>query len=199
MATSFDKFEAEIHSNYDRKSELKSFDDSKTGVKGLIDAGVAKIPKIFIHDQCKISEKPSAGNNKHSIPVIDLEGVHTDANLRRQIIDQLGEACQEWGFFQLINHGIPGDVLDGMVDGIRQFHEQDTEVKKQFFSRDTKKKVSFNSNFDLYQTKAASWRDSLYCAMAPNPPNPEELPEVCRYVVRNLLFSLQQFRFSDAL
>ncbi|KAF2313957.1 hypothetical protein GH714_020925 [Hevea brasiliensis] len=129
MAISLDKFEAEIESNYDRKSELKSFDDSKIGVKGLVDAGVAKIPRIFIHDHSKISDKPCARNNKHSIPIIDL-----------------------------------GDI----------------EVKKQFFSRDEKRKVSYNSNFDLYQTKAASWRDSLYCAMSPNPPSPEELPAVCR-------------------
>ncbi|KAJ9154183.1 hypothetical protein P3X46_027546 [Hevea brasiliensis] len=187
MAISLDNFEAEIESNYDRKSELKSFDDSKIGVKGLVDAGVAKIPRIFIHDHSKISDKPCARNNKHSIPIIDLGGVHTDASRRRQTIDQLGEACQKWGFFQLISHGIPAHVLDGMVDGILQFHEQDIEVKKQFFSRDEKRKVSYNSNFDLYQTKAASWRDSLYCAMSPNPPSPEELPAVCRDITIHYL------------
>ena len=30
-------------SNYDRKAEIKAFDDSKTGVKGLVDSGVKKI------------------------------------------------------------------------------------------------------------------------------------------------------------
>lgn len=33
--------------DYDRLSELKAFDDSKAGVKGLVDAGVTTIPAIF--------------------------------------------------------------------------------------------------------------------------------------------------------
>ncbi|KDP40308.1 hypothetical protein JCGZ_02306 [Jatropha curcas] len=165
---------------YARKSELKAFDDTKAGVKGLADAGVAKIPRIFIHDPSKINDKPFSGNDMHSIPMIDLGGIHTNASLRRQVINKLGEACEKWGFFQMINHGIPETLLDGMLDGIRRFHEQDTEVKKQFFSRDEKKKVFYNTNFDFYRAKEANWRDSLYCAMAPNPPNPEELPAVCR-------------------
>ncbi|WMV25366.1 hypothetical protein MTR67_018751 [Solanum verrucosum] len=35
-------------SNYDKMSELKAFDDTKAGVKGLVNAGITKIPQIFI-------------------------------------------------------------------------------------------------------------------------------------------------------
>ena len=38
-----------VEVEHDRKRELKAFDDSKSGVKGLVDAGVTKIPRIFIH------------------------------------------------------------------------------------------------------------------------------------------------------
>jgi hypothetical protein len=34
--------QSELESNYDRKSELKAFDDSKSGVKGLVDVGLTK-------------------------------------------------------------------------------------------------------------------------------------------------------------
>jgi len=34
--------------NYDHLQELKSFDESKAGVKGLVDVGIAKILRIFI-------------------------------------------------------------------------------------------------------------------------------------------------------
>ena len=33
--------------NYDRLSELKAFDDTKAGGKGLVDAGVTTVPAIF--------------------------------------------------------------------------------------------------------------------------------------------------------
>ena len=34
-------------SNFDRKSEIQAFDESKTRVKGLLDSGVTQIPRIF--------------------------------------------------------------------------------------------------------------------------------------------------------
>ena len=55
MLTSSTNSQAGIQSEYDRESELKAFDGSKTGVKGLVDVGVTKIPRIFINQSliCK--------------------------------------------------------------------------------------------------------------------------------------------------
>lgn len=169
---------------YDRKSELKAFDDTKAGVKGLVDAGITKIPRIFIHDQLKLSNSRS-GDSEFIIPILDLDGVNKDAISRAKIVKQVQNACQNWGFFQIVNHGIPVSMLDEMIDGVIGFHEQDTEVKKKFYTRDYQKRmVLYNTNFDFYVAPEANWRDTLSCVMAPNPPDPEELPEVCRYVIK---------------
>lgn len=80
----------------------------------------------------------------------------------------------------MVNHGVPARVLEEMLDGVKRFYEQDTEVKKQWYTRDNKKRVVYNTNFDLFTSPAANWRDSFYCTMAPNSPDPEELPEACR-------------------
>ncbi|XP_034686197.1 1-aminocyclopropane-1-carboxylate oxidase homolog 1-like [Vitis riparia] len=170
-------------SDYDRKSELKSFDDSKLGVKGLLDAGLTKIPRMFINEQHKTDMTWGSRESPESVPIIDFKGMDKDAALRTQIIKKVGEACEKWGFFQVVNHGIPESVLNDMIDGIRRFHEQDAETKKEYYSRDSQKKVRFISNFDLYQARMANWRDSLSCVMAPNPPLPEQLPAVCRDIV----------------
>ncbi|KAJ7954737.1 1-aminocyclopropane-1-carboxylate oxidase-like 1 [Quillaja saponaria] len=66
-----------------------------------------------------------------------------------------------------------------MIDGICKFHEQDDQVKKEFYSRDYTKRVYYNTNFDLYSAPAANWRDTLSCTMAPRAPDPLELPQVC--------------------
>ena len=89
----------------------------------------------------------------------------------------------EWGFFQEINHGISNEVLNEMIGGIRRFHEKDTEVKKQFYSRGSKKRVRYISNVHLYEDEAANWRDTFSCHIGPNPPKPEEIPALCRYAV----------------
>ncbi|KAK2972993.1 hypothetical protein RJ640_022050 [Escallonia rubra] len=178
----------EIHTvikpEYDRKSELKAFDDWKSGVKGLVDAGMKKIPRIFVHDQVKLDEISSSVESQFStIPIIDFIGIEKDAALRSEIIEKVRDASERWGFFQVVNHGIPQSVMDRMIDGVRGFHEQDTEVKKQFYSRDVTRRFIYNSNFDLYQAPAANWRDTISCIMAPDPPDPEELPMICRDII----------------
>lgn len=123
---------------------------------------------------------PSSGP---TIPVIDLAGVlGNDPVLRRRTVGKMCEAAETYGFFQVVNHGIPADVLEEMLGGARRFFEQDLEVKKEYFSRDYSKSFVYNSNFDLYVSKAAAWKDSLSCVMTPSP-KVEEIPLACREII----------------
>lgn len=153
-------------------SELKTFDETKAGVKGLVDAGVAEIPRIFISP---VDTFGNASDLGPTIPVIDLGGERKDA------ADAIREASATWGFFQVVNHGVPTNVLEEMLEGVRRFYEQDTEIKKQWYTRDGSKTVVYNSNFDLFSAGLANWRDTCYVNMAPKSPAPDELPETCRY------------------
>lgn len=84
----------------------------------------------------------------------------------------------------MVNHGIPLELLDNMIEAARMFHEQDDEAKKQFYSRDFfSKKVSFLSNHDLYKSNAASWRDTLYFTALTGEVDPQELPPFCKDVI----------------
>ncbi|XP_004309371.1 PREDICTED: 1-aminocyclopropane-1-carboxylate oxidase homolog 1-like, partial [Fragaria vesca subsp. vesca] len=171
----------------DRTSELKAFDDTKAGVKGLLDAGVKTIPRIFhSRSQPNVDQREGGDDDaRFSIPTIDLQGgkIQADSALRAEVMEKVRHACEKWGFFQVVNHGIPVNVLDEVIRGIREFHEQDSELKKEFYTRTPGKKVYYHSNYDLYQASSTDWRDTLGCFMAPNPPKPEELPSVCRDIV----------------
>ncbi|KAI6674840.1 hypothetical protein NL676_002746 [Syzygium grande] len=118
---------------YDCESELKAFDTSRTGVKGLVDTGVSKLPRIFVVDR-----RPQSPNRydpaemSFGIPVVDLEGVHEDPGKRGEMIRRVGQACEDWGFFQVVNHGIGDGVLSGILDGVRRLHEQESEAKMEF-------------------------------------------------------------------
>ncbi|CAI9277732.1 unnamed protein product [Lactuca saligna] len=158
-------------SSYNRSAELKAFDETKSGVKGLVDTGIRQIPRIFIHPP-ETSPKTST---TLEIPIVDLNS--TD---KASTVENIRVASENLGFFQVVNHGIPVSVMDEMLQGVRRFHEQDVEVKKRFYTRDRTRTVVYNSNFDLYSSAAASWRDTFFTSMAPSPPPPEELPEVCR-------------------
>ncbi|RDX72844.1 1-aminocyclopropane-1-carboxylate oxidase-like 1, partial [Mucuna pruriens] len=170
--------------NPDRLSELKAFDDTKAGVKGLVDEGVTKIPRLFHHPPDNFVRASNLGSTEHVIPVIDLAEVGKDPSSRQEIIGTIREASERWGFFQVVNHGIPVTVLEDLKDGVCRFYEQDTEVKKELYTRDLSRPFVYNSNFDLYSSPALNWRDTfVYYLAAPNPSKPEDLPLVCRDIL----------------
>ncbi|KAI8010458.1 hypothetical protein LOK49_LG06G02714 [Camellia lanceoleosa] len=181
MATSMKtSIQAEIETHYDRAQDLKAFDDTKTGVKGLVDAGIAIVPKIFIQPPDNFNKTT---NTQFSFPIIDLTGIDKDPVRHREVVDEVREASETWGFFQVVNHGIPVSVLEEMMEGVHRFYEQDSEVKKQWYTRDFRKAVVYHTKFHLFSAPAANWRDTFYCLMAPKPPNPEELPPPCRDIL----------------
>ncbi|XP_010556074.1 PREDICTED: 1-aminocyclopropane-1-carboxylate oxidase homolog 1-like [Tarenaya hassleriana] len=166
---------------FDRIREIKAFEAAGASVKVLADAGVAEIPRTFhLPPDFLANKQPPPSDPRYSVPIIDLQGVKNDPNARRNVVEMIKEASEKWGFFQVINHGIPQNVLDGIIAGTRRFHEQDHEEKMKYFTRDVSKNVAFRSNFDIQKSGLASWKDSFHCQMAPNPPRPEELPHAIR-------------------
>ncbi|KAI6698770.1 hypothetical protein NL676_018889 [Syzygium grande] len=159
-----------------RDDDRKLFEDTKLGVKGLYDSGVSKIPSFFVH-----AGKSTADAADLAIPTVDLGGVAAAGDLRRRAVEGVRIACEGWGLFQVVNHGIPEGVLEEMIGGVRRFHE--SESRRDWYSRDKGRKVTYYSNSTLFNVAAADWRDTLVCEMAPSPPEPQELPESCRDIV----------------
>ncbi|XP_004515224.3 deacetoxyvindoline 4-hydroxylase-like [Cicer arietinum] len=181
-----------IDSTYDKLAELKAFDETKAGVLGLVRRGVTKIPRMFYSEELNITEN-SNGNTKLSVPVIDLKNRNNDPALRVEILNQIRTACKEWGFFQVINHGIPVSVLDEMIDGTLKFHEQDEDLKKPYYSRDLiKKGVTYFSNMSLFSGNPADWRDTLDIVVGPESLKSEKVPEICRDIVVEFLHNIRQ-------
>ncbi|KAJ0094852.1 hypothetical protein Patl1_15514 [Pistacia atlantica] len=120
----------------DRAKDVQLFDDTKLGVRGLVDAGITTIPGFFIHPPETLSTlmpKPNSSDS-HLLPTIDLSGVDTD--LRPTIVEKIASASRQLGFFQVVNHGIPVEVLARLISAIKAFHEQPAEIKTRLYRRD---------------------------------------------------------------
>ncbi|CAI0559137.1 unnamed protein product [Linum tenue] len=169
----------------DRLAQLKAFDATKAGVKGLVDAGVTEVPAMFYTPAHLLDNKPppAGDEKKFTFPVIDLQGVATDPARRKEIVERVRDASATWGFFEVLNHGVPLNVLEEMKDGVKRFYEQDLEEKKEFFTRDYTRKIVYNSNFDLFTGQVTNWRDTTVFYMAPDPPKPQQLPAANREIL----------------
>ncbi|XP_024981216.1 1-aminocyclopropane-1-carboxylate oxidase homolog 1-like isoform X2 [Cynara cardunculus var. scolymus] len=173
--------------NQDYHRAKADFDQTKAGVKGLLDSGVLKIPKMFVHPPENLLQTPSSEtrNVNFQVPVIDLKGV--ESGKRAKTVAEIREASECWGIFQVVNHGIPGSVLEEMIEGVQRFHEQPKEVKMKWYSREHEQKVKYYSNGDLYVSKAVNWRDSISCHYADGTLDPDALPQVCRVAITNYM------------
>ncbi|KAK2989369.1 hypothetical protein RJ640_005831 [Escallonia rubra] len=164
--------------DYDRHKDIKQFDDRKIGVKGLVDSGITSIPRFFHHPPETRPAPTPTSRPDLAIPTIDLSAP------RAAVIRQVHHASSTLGFFQIINHDIPQSLLHSLIVSIKSFNEQPAELKSPYYHRDPSRGgAAFSTNFDLYQSKAASWRDTLQMRLAPTPPNWDFVPDVCREAV----------------
>ncbi|GLJ28694.1 hypothetical protein SUGI_0565450 [Cryptomeria japonica] len=62
-----------------------------------------------------------------AVPVIDMGNL--DAKDRESIKDQIAKACEEYGFFQLINHGIPHRLLEQVKHVCSVNYKEEREEK----------------------------------------------------------------------
>ncbi|PHT38993.1 1-aminocyclopropane-1-carboxylate oxidase -like protein [Capsicum baccatum] len=106
-----DDYQATIQKSHARKGDLKAFDDTKAGVKGLVDAGITKVPEIFILPPKNRPESSDRCGSPFIFPMIDLEGMDEDPIKHKEIVDKVQDASGTWGFFQVVNHEIPTSVL----------------------------------------------------------------------------------------
>jgi isopenicillin N synthase-like dioxygenase len=80
-------------------------------------------------DRCPIADSREFGE---SVPVIDIAGITRNASGEdaRQAVSEIARACREWGFFQVVNHGVPEALIDSVWQQTRAFFEGPADRKE---------------------------------------------------------------------
>lgn len=149
-------------------SENESYPDHYKGVKALVDAGIQAVPDIYIRP---LDQRPVLLNSHQheddQLPLIDLSSLQGDGEGRGAVVEAIGQACQEWGFFLVKNHGIPESTMAEMLRVGRDFFHLPTEEKMRYFSTDPKCLMRYATSFNVKEDKILNWRDFIRYSCKP--------------------------------
>ncbi|KAJ9551520.1 hypothetical protein OSB04_015565 [Centaurea solstitialis] len=147
---------------------------TNTRVESLATSGIHQIPKEYIRSQDELKTITNIfddqnDENAPQLPTIDLSGIRSnDPETRRKCRDELTRAATEWGFMHLVNHGIPGDVIDRVKAAGEGFFGQPVEEKEKY-SNDiaSGKRQGYGSKLANNACGQLEWEDYFFHLVFP--------------------------------
>jgi non-haem dioxygenase in morphine synthesis N-terminal len=145
---------------------LQDWPEQVVPVQSLLESGLSTIPQQYIKPP---SDRPSFSNakhNQHNIPVIDLNGLMDDVAGCRATIQAISAACQEWGFFQVVNHGVSVELMERVRETWRMFFQLPTN-EKQVYSNSPKTYEGYGSRLGVEKGAILDWGDYYFLNLMP--------------------------------
>ncbi|XP_009366815.2 2-oxoglutarate-dependent dioxygenase 19 [Pyrus x bretschneideri] len=82
------------------------------------------------------------------IPTIDYSMIFSgDVDQRPKALQYLAYVCEEYGFFYLINHGLPDNVIDKALKGVSEFFNLTEEEKLEYEKKDSADRIRWGLGF----------------------------------------------------
>ncbi|XP_029128406.1 protein SRG1 [Cajanus cajan] len=89
---------------------------------------ITKVPEQYIRPNL---DTQTDTTSLPQVPIIDLSKL-VSGDLDE--LERLDHACKEWGFFQLINHGVNPSLVESLKRSVLEFLNLPMEEKKQFWN-----------------------------------------------------------------
>nr|ACG42152.1 flavonol synthase/flavanone 3-hydroxylase [Zea mays] len=131
-------------------------------VQAMVAAGRhAPVPPRYLRPD--LAADVVVADDATTIPIIDFQ--------RLLLVDpeesaRLHAACQDWGFFQLINHGVPDDVMEAMKASTQSFFALPAEAKQQY-RQQAGQLEGYGQLFVVSEDQKLDWADVLYLNTQP--------------------------------
>ncbi|XP_044492537.1 jasmonate-induced oxygenase 2-like [Mangifera indica] len=167
---------------------IQSWPEPVVRVQSLSESGITSIPEKYIKP---ILHRPIVNTTEFdpyvNIPVIDLQNIFSDdQTLRNDTLSRISSACRDWGFFQIVNHGVSHELMKNMREVWREFFKLPLEIKQEYAnSPDTYE--GYGSRLGVEKGAKLDWSDYFFLNFMPmnlrNPSNWPKLPTSCREFV----------------
>ncbi|KAL5718379.1 hypothetical protein ACHQM5_011286 [Ranunculus cassubicifolius] len=140
---------------------------------------------------------------QEDIPAIDFSLLTSASpDERSKAIQELAKACQDWGAFTVINHGVPESLIERMLGACQDFFDQTEEEKSVNMGTNLVDPILYGTSINTSVVKVGFWRDYLKVLVHPKfhspttPPSFSEISfEYCkniRQLVRELLRGISE-------
>ncbi|XWS10261.1 hypothetical protein CRYUN_Cryun39dG0060300 [Craigia yunnanensis] len=141
------------------------------GVKGMVDSGISKVPLAYIQPPAEQINKKNASKHeknarKHEQSPIDLSRL--DGPDHDEVVKEIVTAAETLGFFQVVNHGVPVELLESLKEAAHNFFALPPR-KEGCLSQRTKE-------------KALEWKDYISIAYTNDAEALQHWPVECREV-----------------
>ncbi|XP_072963983.1 S-norcoclaurine synthase 1-like [Typha angustifolia] len=100
-----------------------------------------------------------------AIPIVDL-GRLFDEQFMQDEAAKLKLACEEWGFFQVTNHGIPNKVIEGIKAATEEFFKLPPE-EKQKVAQLPGDVQGYGQAFVVSEDQKLDWADMYFIVIQP--------------------------------
>ncbi|XP_055803657.1 protein SRG1-like [Solanum dulcamara] len=130
-------------------------------VQELAKQHLTNIPARYLRPQ---QESPAVSAGV-AVPVIDLQKLTSGDSMDSEL-QKLHSACQQWGFLQVINHGVTPSVLDNFKREVIEFFRLPMEEKKKLWQQQDNHE-GFGQLFVVSEEQKLDWSDMFYITTLP--------------------------------
>jgi len=148
------------------------------GVKGLVDSGVSEVPERYIQPPRERIRKHDSGVCDD--PPIDLSKLNGAEH--EKVVDEIARAAETLGFFQVVNHGVPLELLESLKDAAHTFFSLPPEKKAVYCSGvSPSPRVKYGTSFVPEKEKALEWKDYISMTFSSEEEALQYWPNQCKY------------------
>ncbi|PSS34957.1 hypothetical protein CEY00_Acc02166 [Actinidia chinensis var. chinensis] len=151
-------------------------------VQEMVRQNRLEVPERYIRNEEEMPKSTRITHLSAEIPIIDLRLL---SDGQEEELKKLDMACKEWGFFQVVNHGVAKEVLRNMKEAAAEFFNLLLEEKNKF-SMASDDIQGYGHAYVVSEEQKLDWSDTLILLIYPSkfrrhkfwPTTPEKFKEI---------------------
>ncbi|CDY36304.1 BnaA01g30970D [Brassica napus] len=137
-------------------------------VQSLAESNLATVPDRYIKPPSERPDQTIIINHQPktaaiNIPVVDLNSLFSGNKEERE---RMSEACREFGFFQVINHGVRPELMEAAREAWRSFFNFPVEAKE-VYSNSPSTYEGYGSRLGVEKGAILDWNDYYFLHYLP--------------------------------